>query len=103
MDFTISKYRGSQQGIAQIRAEFKFSSKQWRSQEGGGPGHLTSLGLRQFGKLYVKNVHIKPIKGKIVISNYRADKFKYLVKSQLFVKCFFQIFIKIYINTLKIF
>ena len=39
MDFTISKYRGSQQDTAQIIAEFKFSSKQWRSQEGGGqPG-----------------------------------------------------------------
>ena len=35
MDFTISKYRGSQQDTAQIIAEFKFSSKQWRSQEGG--------------------------------------------------------------------
>ena len=35
MDFTISKYRGSQQDTAQIIAEFKFSSKQWRSKEGG--------------------------------------------------------------------
>ena len=44
MDFTISKYRGSQQGIAQIRAEFKFSSKQWRSQEGGGDWAFDLLG-----------------------------------------------------------
>ena len=45
MDFTISKYRGSQQDTAQIIAEFKFSSKQWRSQEGGATGHLPPCGL----------------------------------------------------------
>ena len=44
MDFTISKYRGSQQDTAQIIAEFKFSCKQWRSQEGGGQPGISPLG-----------------------------------------------------------
>ena len=54
---------------------------EWRSQD-GGEGNRASpppLGLRQFGKIQVENVHIKPIKGKVY--NYRVDKIQIFSKT----------------------